>query len=192
MSLIIRTATVKERWVTPGNFADSVSGAPSLARIRRVSEPLAYFLTFRCYGTWLHGDERGSVHHARNRFGTPLDLPDLSRYRAAQAQMADSAFNLDPQQRRGVEQAIADVCRARSWHLHAVNARSNHVHLVVSSPETVPELVLRTMKAYATRALRQQALVASDARIWARHGSTRYLWTERDVSEACWYVTDRQ
>jgi hypothetical protein len=23
--------------------------------------PLAYLTTFRCYGTWLHGDDRGSV-----------------------------------------------------------------------------------------------------------------------------------
>lgn len=24
-------------------------------------QPLAYFITWRTYGTWLHGDERGSV-----------------------------------------------------------------------------------------------------------------------------------
>jgi hypothetical protein len=23
--------------------------------------PLAYLITFRCYGTWLHGDKRGSI-----------------------------------------------------------------------------------------------------------------------------------
>ena len=23
--------------------------------------PLAYLISFRCYGTWLHGDERGSI-----------------------------------------------------------------------------------------------------------------------------------
>src|SRR5438093_13756827 len=23
--------------------------------------PLGYLITFRCYGTWLHGDERGSI-----------------------------------------------------------------------------------------------------------------------------------
>ena len=25
------------------------------------TEPLAYLITFRCYGTWLHGDQRGSI-----------------------------------------------------------------------------------------------------------------------------------
>src|SRR5262245_49884905 len=33
--------------------------------------PLAYFITFRTYGTWLHGDERTSVErHGRNIYGT--------------------------------------------------------------------------------------------------------------------------
>ena len=33
--------------------------------------PLAYFITFRAYGTWLHGDERGSVDRLHNTFGSP-------------------------------------------------------------------------------------------------------------------------
>src|SRR2546428_5625205 len=27
--------------------------------------PLAFLITFRCYGTWLHGDDRGSVNQFR-------------------------------------------------------------------------------------------------------------------------------
>ena len=30
--------------------------------------PLAYFITFRCYGTWLHGDSRSSVDRFNRRF----------------------------------------------------------------------------------------------------------------------------
>ncbi len=30
--------------------------------------PLAYLITFRSYGTWLHGDERGSVNRFRNQY----------------------------------------------------------------------------------------------------------------------------
>lgn len=33
--------------------------------------PMAYLVTFRAYGTWLHGDKRGSVDRFHNRFGTP-------------------------------------------------------------------------------------------------------------------------
>jgi hypothetical protein len=31
--------------------------------------PLAYLITFRCYGTWLHGDARGSVDPTHNVYG---------------------------------------------------------------------------------------------------------------------------
>jgi hypothetical protein len=33
--------------------------------------PLGYLITFRSYGSWLHGDRRGSVDRFHNRFGTP-------------------------------------------------------------------------------------------------------------------------
>jgi len=33
--------------------------------------PLAYLITIRTHGTWLHGDERGSVdRHGQNIYGT--------------------------------------------------------------------------------------------------------------------------
>ena len=33
--------------------------------------PLAYLITIRTYGTWLHGDERQTVdRHGKNVFGT--------------------------------------------------------------------------------------------------------------------------
>lgn len=38
---------------------------------------LAYLITLRCYGTWLRGDERGSVDRRYyNRFGTSKIAPD--------------------------------------------------------------------------------------------------------------------
>jgi hypothetical protein len=33
--------------------------------------PLAYFITFSTYGSWLHGEEKGSVDRAHNLPGTP-------------------------------------------------------------------------------------------------------------------------
>jgi hypothetical protein len=41
------------------------------------SFPLAYLLTFRTFGTWLHGDERTSVRDGWNRYGHP-------RYRSSE------------------------------------------------------------------------------------------------------------
>jgi hypothetical protein len=41
--------------------------------------PLAYFITFHTYGTWIHGDDRGSVDRHHNLYGTPMLPPDPSR-----------------------------------------------------------------------------------------------------------------
>src|SRR5437762_2022331 len=41
--------------------------------------PLGYLITFRSYGTWLHGDARGSVDRFHNAFGTPR-LPYNERW----------------------------------------------------------------------------------------------------------------
>ena len=36
-----------------------------------ISFPLAYLITFRCYGTWLHGDVRGSMDSKHHVYGAP-------------------------------------------------------------------------------------------------------------------------
>jgi hypothetical protein len=33
--------------------------------------PLAYFISFRIYGAWLHGDNRGSIDRFHNKYGDP-------------------------------------------------------------------------------------------------------------------------
>ena len=39
--------------------------------------PLAYLITIRSYGTWLHGDERGSMdRHEHHRYGFPKIAPN--------------------------------------------------------------------------------------------------------------------
>jgi hypothetical protein len=51
-----------------------------------------------------------------------------------------------------------------------------------------PEPVLDAFKAYATRALRRGRLIPVKAKPWVRHGSTVYLWKERDVAKAIEYA----
>ena len=48
--------------------------------------PLAYLITFRCYGSWLRGDERGPVVRFHNRFGAPyMSADERQRQRDAEA-----------------------------------------------------------------------------------------------------------
>ena len=112
-------------------------------------EPLAYFLTCPTYGTWLPGDERGWVDHRKG-----WQLPDPSVKREAEARMTEEACVLDLEQRELVERTIADHCHIRGWVLHAVNCRTNHLHVVVSAP-VPPKQVQVQLKAWCTRRLRE-------------------------------------
>ena len=95
------------------------------------------------------------------------------------------------EQRRAVASAISEVCDYRAWRLHALNVRSNHVHVVVTSEAPVLD-VLTAFKAYGTRKLRSLGLVGASEKVWARHGSTRFLRDEQDVIDAVSYVLDYQ
>jgi len=71
--------------------------------------------------------------------------------------------------------------------MRAINARTNHAHSVVAAL-SYPEPILDAFKSYSTRALRKSGALPAGVKPWARHGSTIYLWKERDVEKAVEYV----
>ncbi len=150
--------------------------------------PIAYLLTWRTYGTWMHGDERGSVQRARDRrFGTISIEPSVPLVEFMSAKQRQPSFELDPHQRRIVEASIKETCSYRGYKLSAVNVRTNHAH-VVASAMVKPEKIVNALKAYATRRLRSEGLVGLDQRVWSRGASTRYLWKPAHVGAAIDYV----
>lgn len=153
--------------------------------------PLAYLISFRTYGTWLHGDERGSVSRTQNIYGTPKIGPNKARLAAERKLLKHAPVKLDARQRPVVEQAIREVCKHRNYWLRAINVRTNHVHTVVSAQKK-PEPILQAFQAYATRKLRQKNLLPPNVKPWSRHGSTPYLWKPRHVERAIHYVVNGQ
>jgi REP element-mobilizing transposase RayT len=150
--------------------------------------PLAYLLTFRTYGTWLHGDERHSVdRHGKNIYGTPDISPNQKLNEQMQGELKQSAVILDDLQRSVVEKAIRDLCEQRKYHLQAINIRSNHVHTGVSV-QAKPERIVDALKAFSTKKLREENLFSSETQIWSRGRSRRYLWKPRHVALAIDYV----
>src|SRR4051794_166911 len=98
------------------------------------SLPLAYLITFRCYGTWVHGDRRGSMdRQEHNVYGTLRIPPNQKLERADTNGLRYMPVTLDALQREAVESAIGEVCEHRGFRLDAVNARTNHVHAVVAA-----------------------------------------------------------
>ena len=151
--------------------------------------PLAYLITFTCYGTWLHGDKRGSVDSKHNQFGEAFLQEDAQREREEYEQLKHAPVFLSPEQRVCITRSIADVCVSRSWKLWEVNVRTNHVHAVLSSQE-FPKAILRALKARCTIDLKNSGLFVK-AKLWTRGGSGRYLWKEDAVEAACQYVRDQ-
>jgi len=156
-----------------------------------MSGPAGYFLTFTTYGNRLHGDPRGSIHRRQNLLGTPALPLNRARQRFERELLTREPVLLSEEQRRAVASAIAEVCDYRAWRLHGLNVRTNHVHAVVTSEAPVLD-VLTAFKAYGTRKLRSLGLVGAAEKVWARHGSTRFLRDEQDVIDAVSYVLDYQ
>jgi REP element-mobilizing transposase RayT len=150
---------------------------------------MAYFLTWRTYGTWLHGDDRGAVDRQHNAVGTGLLPPEPAFVVRNRNRMRGPAVVFDHRQRRVVDAAIRERCRNADWVLLALNVRTNHVHAVVAASEPA-EQVMMSLKAWATRRLREEG--AALGRTWARHGSTRYVWDEAGLANVCRYVIDLQ
>lgn len=153
---------------------------------------LAYLITFRCYGTWLHGDTRGSMDRAgHNVYGEPRMPGDKQREARERGCLAQVPMQLSLVMRHVVDEAIREVCIHRDWVLYALNVQVDHVHLVIAAGG-LPEMMMTTFKSYATRRLREAGHVDSAARVWSRHGSTKYLWVETQIDHAIAYVVDNQ
>ena len=149
--------------------------------------PLAYFLSFRSYGTWLHGDKRGSVDRFHNKYGSPR-LPENARwFKYNQTSLRAEPLILGPNERSVIKETIRETCDIRKWSLIALNVRTNHVHVVVTAALD-PELVLNALKANATRRLREDKLWPHSFSPWVRKGSKRRLWNEQSLARAIDYV----
>jgi len=155
------------------------------------TSPLAYFITFTTYGTWLHGDDRGSVDPANNILNTPYIQDDPQRKGLDRRYRKGQCVTLDARRRSIVHSTVMEVAIHRDWTIHALNVRSNHVHIVISTLEN-PERVMNTMKSWATRRMVEASVFDTGNKAWTRHGSTRYLWKEIDVHSACQYVCEGQ
>jgi REP element-mobilizing transposase RayT len=169
------------------NMSEDIGGVP-------MNDPLAYFITWTTYGSWLSGDDRGWV----DKPGHFME-PNPSIERVARDLMIESELTLDREQRDLVEKTIADHCRHRNWILHRVSCRTQHVHVVVTAPDRDPNDVMEQFKAWCTRRLKeldQQRTTnpgkSTRGKWWTEGGSKRRLYDEASVEAAIKYVAEDQ
>ena len=154
--------------------------------------PLAVFFTFRCHGTWLHGDERSSVDRHNNVYGTPRIPANPNWQDHNSEQLLHDPVKLNASQRRSAERGVRDTCEKRDWQLLAINVRTNHVHAVISVGPASTRRALAALKANATREMRNARCWDLEQTPWAEKGSRRKLWNEKSVAEAIDYVINGQ
>jgi REP element-mobilizing transposase RayT len=157
-----------------------------------------WFLTWRTYGTWLPGDERGFVdpvlddqgHRViHNLPGTPLDadVPQLRDH--AREIMRGPAVYLIAEQATNLLEQFQETARYRGWQLLTVAILTNHVHLIVGAPgDPDPAALLRDFKSYGSRRLNRRWPVPASKTWWAESGSRRRLKTEENRMQAIQYV----
>ncbi len=154
-------------------------------------DEITAFISWTCYGQWLHGNARGSVDREHNLVDTPWLSPDSNLETEERNRMAHPPYSLDAERRRVVLAAIRQVCEYRKWILHAAHVRALHVHVVVSGAQT-PERMMNDFKAYASRALNAAGIDPPDCKRWTRHGSTRYINDDAYLAAATNYVLNKQ
>jgi REP element-mobilizing transposase RayT len=156
-----------------------------------MNAPLAYFLTWHCYGTWFPGHAGGSVDDEHRAYGSLFAPANADQLAKNAARMVHDPIPFDEPRRGTVQTAVIEVCAHRKWQLLALHVRTMHIHAVVTA-SAQPEKVLTDFKAYATRRLRREGLAGSADRLWSTHGSTRYVWNEKHLAEVISYVVDGQ
>ena len=151
-------------------------------------EPLAFFITWTVYGTQLQGDELGWRKIGEgDRLPAPL-LADWHRER-----LNHEIKLLDEQTRSIVEHEIRRCCQLREWKLWAVNARTTHVHVVVTAGGYDGAKVRDYLKANCTRVLREHfPNDFCDRMVWTRGGDWKCINKEDDLEAVIQYVTEAQ
>lgn len=163
-----------------------------------------WLLTWTTYGSWLPGDARGSVTRIRDEI--PSESPRVERdvfetpYVESMPELVDSVRTrmkgepvlLSREQAAVVARTMEEVCRHRRWELLAGSAMSNHVHVVIGAlASTETAAILRDLKSYSARALKERWKRPSSGTWWTQSGSRRPLKDESAVIAASDYVKNQ-
>jgi len=150
-------------------------------------DPLAFFITWTVYGTFLQGDDRGWW---KREFGAQCARPLLANWHAKRLTLP--VLLLTDEQRQCVNAEIERLSTVRRWRLWSTNARSNHVHVVVTANRYHGAKVRDQMKANATGALRRRWRAFQDRPIWTRGGDWKCINDEDELEQVILYVRDVQ
>jgi REP element-mobilizing transposase RayT len=152
-----------------------------------INEPMAFFITWTVYGSHLQGDAPG---WRRRRGGNQPPQSRLADWR--RGRLKHDVILLSAEQRMAVERECQRHCEVRGWHAWAFNARSSHVHAVITAPGCSGKTVRDQLKANATRALRERWSVFRERPVWTVGGDWACINSDDDLEQLCRYVLEAQ
>lgn len=148
---------------------------------------LGYLITWSVYGTFLQGDARW--WHKRMQ-GPTAPQPLLVKWH--RDRLKYPILLLSEIDRFTVEEAIEKHAALRDWRVWAKNARSNHVHTVITANGVTAQKVRDQLKANCTYLLRERFKLWSDRPVWSVGGHCDWLETQEELERAIEYVDSAQ
>ena len=140
----------------------------------------------RTYGTWLHGDPRGSWYQGHLIEGDrPLEM-------ASRSSMTHDVVKLSPKERAMVEHTIRTVSTEFGHTLLALAVQPTHVHVVFSPmAEPVKSVVARLKRRTSMEVLhrrRQRGAEDVASSIWSAKRFLVFVTDERHLQNTIAYV----
>jgi valyl-tRNA synthetase len=179
--------------------ASASASARAMSRSPDLSQG-ATLLTWTTYGTWLPGNERGSVSRAprdtgrqelRNLPGEPYDGDDPSREANAAERLEGEPVYLNPSHAGVMLKTFAEVCVRHGIEPLALAIMRNHVHVLCQGEQHGREL-LQLFKGNASRSLGLQFELRDSPRWWTKSGSRRRIRAGADLTAAIEYVKQQE
>jgi REP element-mobilizing transposase RayT len=111
---------------------------------------MVIFSTWTTYGTWLRGDARGwYLRKVGER------MPNLPLFHQDTSDLKESPCFFDQIKRVLVTETILEHCTIRKWECLAMTCQTNHVHVLIATPELSKSQPRNQFKAWCTRRLRE-------------------------------------
>ncbi len=151
----------------------------------RSDDPIAFFITWTVYGTHLQGDERG---WRKRRHGEQPPEPTMAQWRGDR--LSHPVILLSLRQRTVVEAECRLHSDHRGWKVWEINARSNHVHVVVTAVGHSGKVVRDQLKANGTRGLREHHAEFRERPVWTVGGDWQCINNEEELDTVCEYVRE--
>jgi hypothetical protein len=140
------------------------------------------------FGTWLHGDPRGSWFEGR------LIGPDSYLEAAARASMSSDAVILSATEQLLVANALGEIVIAQKHRVYAASVQATHIHLVFAPlRENITPAIARLKRRSAMEVLarrRDLGLSPVPRTLWTAGKFPRFIFDESHLANAIEYVRD--